>query len=111
MTIPDQTMSMTEILQRHRQGLPTMGARTTFYEEEGTEGMTQQEFQKLDLADQEQIIKQRKYQLEEIKANTSRKVTELRDQQAAALAKKTEEARQAAAEKLRLQEKPTPGTE
>lgn len=105
MTLPDQSMTIREILQRHQSGLPTTGQRVPFYQEEGTDGVTQQEFQRLDLAEQQQIIEQHKYELEQIKLRANQKAVELKQRQADAQAKKVQEARDEASKRRTAAEK------
>lgn len=100
MTLPDQAMSMTEILRRHKNGLPISGNSTAFYEETQGEGMTTQEFQRLDLADQEQIIIQRREELEELNLRRIQRENELAERERVKQAKVIADAREAAAKRL-----------
>lgn len=51
MAIPDQSMTIQEILSRHARGLNLGGLRVPIYEEEGLEGMP--DVSKMDLADRQ----------------------------------------------------------
>lgn len=59
MTIPDQTLSIREILVRYSRGLPIPNTKTPIYEEDG---MDMPDPKKLDLAEREEY--QRKYTTE-----------------------------------------------
>lgn len=109
MTIPGQAMSMTEILNRHKAGLSLTGNKVTFYQEQEDElGMTNEEFRKLDLAEQQEIIEQRKDELEQLNQKRRKAEKDLREKEQAEQAKKVEEARQAYVNKLRELGKPVP---
>lgn len=109
MTLPGQSMSMTEILRRHKNGLPTTGGRTVFYEAEGDiEGMTHDEFRRLDLADQEQIINRRREELDELNSKRIAAEKRLQQNEQDKQAAKVKEARDAYLNKLKELGKPLP---
>lgn len=67
LTVPDQTMSMREILDRYAKGLSLGSPKVELWEGEDGDDF---DFQHLDLADQEAIIKARVAELEELKQKT-----------------------------------------
>lgn len=69
-TVPDQTMSMREILTRYSRGLPLGGERVPLYSEDPENDMP--DMQHLDLAEQQEIIEQHKDELR----NLSHKINE-----------------------------------
>jgi len=54
MTIPDEAMTVMEIMQRYASGLPLHGGKIGYYE--GEDGMSSDDLKKLDLAERQQII-------------------------------------------------------
>lgn len=67
MTIPDQSLTMRQILDRYARGLSLGAPKVELWEGEDGDDF---EFQHLDLADQEAIIKARVAELEELKQKT-----------------------------------------
>ena len=65
MTIPDQSMSIREIMDRYARGLPIVSAGVPIYE--GEEGEFA-DLSKMDLADREKYIEERKAEYEELHA-------------------------------------------
>lgn len=68
MTIPDQTMSLREILQRFAQGLPVTGAKVPVYDEEND----LPDIRTLDLAERDEYANQFANEFAEIKGRESR---------------------------------------
>lgn len=64
MTVADQSMSMREIMQRYARGLPIEGQKVPFYDEDDD----MPDLTNLDLAEKEALIRDAKYELEEIEA-------------------------------------------
>ncbi|QGF19318.1 hypothetical protein [Antarctic microvirus CAA_003_V_1] len=64
-TIPDQSMSVDEIMRRYAQGLPMSGERVPTYEDPEIETMP--DLSKMDLADREQVIKSYTKEIQEIR--------------------------------------------
>lgn len=85
MTVPDQTMSVKEILQRYAKGLPLGGAKVPMYEEDYDEDNTDilPDPKTLDLAELEEFSKQAKSELEEIKEKANKKAKEKAEKKAA----------------------------
>ena len=79
MTIPDQAMSIQEILRRFAQGLPLGGQKVPLYDEELP--FDTQQFQKMDLADKAEIMEANKRRVQDLQS-------ELHDQQKDALRSK-----------------------
>ena len=66
LTIPDQTMSIKEILNRFASGLPVGGQKTPFYDEtESEEYIPDPRY--MDLADRQELSEQYNFELQEIK--------------------------------------------
>lgn len=63
LTVPDQSLSVSELLRRHRAGLPIDGKKMTFYDDEGNqETMEFPDVRKMDISEiQEMIEKNREY--------------------------------------------------
>ena len=76
MTIPDQAMSIQEILRRFAQGLPLGGQKVPLYDEDLP--FDAQQFQKMDLADKAEYIEANKRRIEGLES-------ELNDQRNATL--------------------------
>jgi len=66
-TVPDQSLSIQEILKRYARGLPLSDTRTPLYE--GEDEMP--DIEKLDLAEREMLADQYRQELEEIKAKAN----------------------------------------
>jgi len=70
-TIPDQSMTVLELLQRHQNGLPMLGQKTPFYE--GDENLEADDLNDginpatLDLSERYDIIENRKEELKHLK--------------------------------------------
>ncbi|QGF19337.1 hypothetical protein [Antarctic microvirus TYR_006_V_25] len=64
-TIPDQSMSVDEIMRRYAQGLPMSGERVPTYEDPEIETMP--DLSRMDLADREQVIKSYTAEIQEIR--------------------------------------------
>lgn len=69
-TVPDQSMSIREILQRHARGLPLGGNPNppVYYGEESELGEIAQSYRHMDLADQEDFIANHKRKLKKQEA-------------------------------------------
>lgn len=75
MTVPDQAMTIKEILQRFAQGLPLEGARVEIYDEDDeVEGLP--DLSNMDLAEREEAILQMGLELEELKEKLSEDLPE-----------------------------------
>jgi len=79
LTIPDQAMSIQEILRRFAQGLPLGGQKVPLYDEDLP--FDAQQFQKMDLADKAEYIEANKRRIEGLES-------ELNDQRSATLRSK-----------------------
>ena len=79
MTIPDQAMSIPEILRRFAQGLPLGGQKVPLYDDELP--FDSQQFQKMDLADKAEIMEANKRMMQDLQS-------ELNDQRNATLRSK-----------------------
>lgn len=77
-TIPDQSMSMRELLNRHSRGLPLGGRNDLLYDDEDTTGV---DYSHLDYADQERFREARAAELKAIQFR--QKETERRKKEAA----------------------------
>lgn len=64
-TIPDQSLTIRDLINRHTRGLPLEGGRVPVYEEEDDD-LSGVEFSKLDLVDQQELREQYKSELDEI---------------------------------------------
>lgn len=64
-TVPDQTMSIREILTRYARGLPLAGERVPVYSDDPENDLP--DLQHLDLAERQEILEERKEELEDIK--------------------------------------------
>lgn len=66
MTVPDQSMTIQEIISRYARGLPLGGQRVPVYdgEEDPLEGVN---INTLDLAERQQILEQKKQELADLK--------------------------------------------
>jgi hypothetical protein len=65
LTIPDQTMSIREIVDRYAKGLPIDGARTPIWDEEND----LPNWRTLDLAERQELAQQYEQELQHIKQN------------------------------------------
>lgn len=72
MTIPDQTMSVAEIMQRYARGLPIEGAKVPLYDEDND----MPDINRLDLAERQEMIQQAKDELADIKERHKKKPLE-----------------------------------
>lgn len=63
MTVPDQSLSITQIMQRYARGLPLEGVRVPIYDEEND----MPDFRRMDLAEKEQFIKMYSEELSQIR--------------------------------------------
>lgn len=66
MTVPDQTLSMKDILRRFRQGLPITGAKAPVFDDDGSEEYFP-DLSKMDLADRQQAIEDAQVELASLK--------------------------------------------
>lgn len=67
-TIPDQAYTLRELLDRYARGLPLGKGINTYDEDDDSPiGMSREEFQRLDLADQQEIIDFSKSEVEEFR--------------------------------------------
>jgi hypothetical protein len=71
MTVPDETMSMREILVRYAKGLPIDGGRNVYYDENDD----LPDIKTLDLAERQQLAEQYKQEIESIKTRREKNVT------------------------------------
>lgn len=72
-TVPDQSMSLRELLVRYAKGLPLEGARTPIWE--GEEGFDRDP-ETLDLAEREELAEKARQELKEINERIKNKVAE-----------------------------------
>lgn len=72
-TIPDQSMSLRELLIRYAKGLPLEGAKTPIWE--GEEGFDRDP-ETLDLAEREELAEKAREELKEINERIKQKVAE-----------------------------------
>lgn len=72
-TIPDQSMSLRELIIRYAKGLPLEGARTPIWE--GEEGY-EVDPETLDLAEREELAEKARQELQEINERIKNKVAE-----------------------------------
>jgi len=70
MTIPDQTMSIREIVERYAKGLPIDGARTAIWDEEND----LPDWRTLDLADRQELAERYQQEVKDIKEKHYNKV-------------------------------------
>lgn len=70
MTIPDQTMSMREIMDRYARGLPLNGQKIPIYNGEEDD---MPDLKNLDLADRERYMEEARMELEEVKGRINEK--------------------------------------
>lgn len=88
MTIPDQSMSVREILDRFSKGLPLSGARTPLYYGEDDDFP---DFERMDLSERETYIKGVKEELESLKQKRNAEIDkERREKEDKAFAKRLE---------------------
>lgn len=66
MTVPDQTLSLREVLRRYSQGLPINGVKVPLYDE-NPEDANLPDISKLDLAEREELALQYAAELAELK--------------------------------------------
>lgn len=71
MTVPDETMSMREILVRYAKGLPIDGGRNVYYDENDD----LPDIKTLDLAERQQLAEHYKQEIESIKTRREKNVT------------------------------------
>lgn len=71
-TIPDQSMTVKELMERHARGLPLTGERVPIYN--GEEDLP--EFEKMDLAERQEYIEANKQVIENMKADLNKKAAE-----------------------------------
>lgn len=84
MTIPDQAMSIQEILRRFAQGLPLGGQKVPLYDEDIP--FDAQEFQRMDLADKQEFMEANKRRMEQLQSELNdQRNHELRSKQSALL--------------------------
>lgn len=72
MTVPDQSMSVKEIMDRYSRGLPTAGHKVPIYEGE----TFMPDLKNMDLADRQTLYEAAKAELDEIKSKLNRKEKE-----------------------------------
>ncbi len=72
-TVPDQSMTLRELLIRYAKGLPLEGARTPIWE--GEEGF-ERDPETLDLAEREELAEKARQELKEIEERVKAKVAE-----------------------------------
>lgn len=72
-TVPDQSMSLRELLIRYAKGLPLEGAKTPIWE--GEEGF-ERDPETLDLAEREELAEKARQELKEINERIKKKVAE-----------------------------------
>lgn len=101
MTIPEQAMTIKEIVSRYASGLPVSGARVPIYTGEDDD---MPDLEHMDLADREAALIEAKERLDEIKSKLSAKA---KAAAAAAAVKLTEPAKQAEPEPVNKQSGPT----
>jgi len=85
MTVPDQSMSMREILSRYASGLPLGAGRVPIYEDPESD---LPDLANMDLADRELYLANAKAELDEVNARLKEKETEKQRKAALAYAKK-----------------------
>lgn len=69
MTVPDQTMSIPDILDRYTRGLPIGGAKVPIFDEEDD----LPDIRTLDLAEREEMAESFKKEIEEIRSNDAKR--------------------------------------
>lgn len=74
MTIPDQTMSIEEMLLRHTRGLPVTGIRVPLYGEEGNES----DIGNMELTDKMDLLKRAKEDVERLRNELNQKAHQKR---------------------------------
>lgn len=76
MTVPDQSMSIRQIMQQHVRGIPAQGFQQPFYDEEDSQmGINPKT---LDLIDKQEMLKQTKRQIWDMQQElASKKVPEI----------------------------------
>lgn len=78
-TIPDQSMSVRELMKRHVQGLPLGGAKVPIYE--GEEFVP--DFAHMDLADRQELIEAAREELAEIRQRANEKALKVKQKREA----------------------------
>ena len=68
-TIPDQTMSVAEIMRRHVRGIPIEAGKVPLYEEENT----MPDLSKMDLVDRQEYLDNAKDELDQLKRKMNQK--------------------------------------
>lgn len=76
LTVPDQSLSINEILKRFASGLPLGGSKVPFYQDEDDDLLGGVDPKTLDLAEKQQIKEAAKKELEEIKGRLDKKAKE-----------------------------------
>lgn len=79
-TVPDQSMSVREMIRRHQKGLPVLGAKVPLYMTEDEMALGLPDLTKLDRADQEMILQGYTVKLTEMKLEMEKKTALLRQQ-------------------------------
>lgn len=73
LTIPDQSMTIREIMIRYAKGLPISGGRVPLYENEDGEEDFYPDIEHMDLADRQQFLEDSKKEIELAKAEVARR--------------------------------------
>lgn len=88
LTIPDQAMTVAELLRRHSSGLPLMGSRVPMYDDndDGTidDSISGINLSTLDLSEREALLQQAKELQERLKKERAEQMIEHREKQKAA---------------------------
>lgn len=71
-TIPDQSMSIKEILDRYRRGLPVTAGKVPIWEEDGDNPITPPEWDQMDLSEKDEYMREQARKLAEFR-NKQRK--------------------------------------
>lgn len=99
LTIPDQSMTIREIMTRYAKGLPISGGRVPLYENEDGEEDFYPDIEHMDLADRQQFLEDSKKQIQEAQAEVKRR--EQRNKELTAKAAR-EQARQKEKDRQRI---------
>lgn len=74
LTVPDQTMSIAEMVMRHRRGLPVFGNASipVYHEDESGEPILLPDYKHLDLAERQELLEKAKADIDRLRRDLNR---------------------------------------
>lgn len=72
-TVPDQTLSIEQLLNRHVRGLPLPGGRTPVFFGDDNEGITEEEFARMELTDRMDLVESQRELVKQLQKDLAEK--------------------------------------